>query len=141
MTTSDATTTTTASGVPVRVVPNGWRPKEDCLTLAVDELAWLNQFREQLLEQYPGLVDDIIVYGARARGMGDMSLTFEVLVVIRDGDRQTTEQIRHLGHKLEAETYAGAMIDVVSRAERMAEHERNREAVYVEEPRAGISVL
>ena len=97
MTTSDATTTTTASGVPVRVVPNGWRPKEDCLTLAVDELAWLNQFREQLLEQYPGLVDDIIVYGARARGMGDMSLTFEVLVVIRDGDRKTTEQIRHLG--------------------------------------------
>ena len=139
--TNSFTETTTAAGVPVRLVPNGWRPVEDCLTLAEDELAWLDQFREQLLEQYPGLVDDIIVYGARARGMADMSLTFEVLVVIHDGNRKTTQQIRSLGRALEAETYAGAMIDVVTRAERAAEHERNRKASYVEEPRIGISVL
>ena len=68
----------------MRVVPNGWRPKEDCLTLAVDELAWLDQFRARLLEEFSGVVEDIIVYGFRARGMGDMSLEFEVLVVVSE---------------------------------------------------------
>ena len=92
--TTTGTTSTTASGVPVRVVPNGWRPKEDCLTLAVDELAWLDQFREQLLEQYSGLVDDIIVYGYRARGLADLDLSMDVLVVIHEGDQETGKQIR-----------------------------------------------
>lgn len=135
------TMSATASGVPVRVVPNGWRPKEDCLTLAVDELAWLDQFRARLLEEFAGLVADIIVYGFRARGMGDMSLEFKVLVVVSEGDRTTWKQIRELGYGLAAETYAGAMIDVVTKAERAAEQERNRKAFFVEEPRVGISVL
>ena len=125
----------------MRVVPNGWRPKEDCLTLAVDELAWLDQFRARLLEEFSELVEDIIVYGFRARGMGDMSLEFEVLVVVSEEDGATRKQIRELRHELDAETYAGAMVDVVTRAERAAEQERNRKAVFVEEPRVGISVL
>ena len=135
------TMSATASGVPVRVVPNGWRPKEDCLTLAVDELAWLDRFRARLLEEFSELVEDIIVYGFRARGMGDISLEFRVLVVVEEGDRATHKQIRELGHELEVKTYAGALVDVVTRAERAAEQERNRKAVFVEEPRVGISVL
>ena len=76
------TMSATASGVPVRVVPNVWRPKEDCLTLAVDELAWLDQFLAQLLEEYVDLVEDIIVYGFRARALADLDLRMDVLVVI-----------------------------------------------------------
>ena len=105
MSTSNNTTTTTASGVPVRVVPNGWRPKEDCLTLAVDELAWLDQFREQLLEQYPGLVEDIIVYGSRARGMGNMGLELNVLVLIREGYRAFKKEIARAWSDLAMCTY------------------------------------
>ena len=136
------TMSATASGVPVRVVPNGWRPKEDRLTLAVDELAWLDRFRARLLEEFSEVVVDIIVYGFRARGMGDMSLEFKVLVVVSEGDLRTTgKQMRDLGYELAAETYAGAMVDVVTKAERAAEQERYRKAVFVEEPRVGISVL
>ena len=135
------TMSATASGVPVRVVPNGWRPKEDCLTLAVDELAWLDRFRARLLEEFGGVVEDIIVYGFRARGMADLSLEFEAMVVIVEDPGLIREQIRELGYELESETYAGARVDVVTRAERAAEQERNLKAVFVEEPRLGISVL
>ena len=139
--TETVTMSATASGVPVRVVPNGWRPKEDCLTLAVDELAWLDRFRARLLEEFAELVEDIIVYGFRARGMGDLSLDFEALVVIAEDDGIARKQIRELGYELAAETYAGAIVDVVTSADRAAEQERNRKAVFVEEPRLGISVL
>ena len=132
---------TTASGVPVRVVPNGWRPKEDCLTLAEDELAWLDEFRARLLEEFAGLVEDIVVYGFRARGMGDMSLEFKALVVIVEDDGIARKQIRELGYELAAETCANAMVDVVTRADRAAEQDRNRKTAFVEEPRVGISVL
>lgn len=47
-TSSDAqpfTTSVTASGVPVRVVPKGWRPPDNCLILSADELACLSEWR------------------------------------------------------------------------------------------------
>ena len=92
------TMSTTASGVPVRVVPNGWRPKEDCLTLAVDELAWLDQFRARLLEEFADLVEDIIVYGFRARGFADTELGMNVLVVISEGCPEDADQIIEMGY-------------------------------------------
>ena len=140
MSTSNSTTSTTASGVPVRVVPNGWRPKEDCLTLAVDELAWLNQFREHLLEQYPGLVDDIIVYGYRARGLADLDLSMDVLVVIHEGDQETGNQIRHLGYDISLEVGAFPMTHIITRA-KWDEAKRTGPSFYRTAIKTGISAL
>ena len=65
MTTDDISNamTATASGVPVRITPGDRRPKQDYLILTADELAWLDQFRKQLMAQFPGSLADIIVYG------------------------------------------------------------------------------
>ena len=57
--TTDATMSATASGVPVRITPSGRRPKKDYLVLTVDELAWLDKFRTQMLAQFPGSLEDI----------------------------------------------------------------------------------
>ena len=131
----------TASGVPVRVVPDGWRPTPDKLTLTVAELTWLDRFRAHLLEEFPEIIEDIIVYGHRARGMADLSLEFKVLVVIRGGHEEDKRIIKEVGYDLEAGSYAGAHVAVSTMEERAAEREKNDKATYVEEPRSGISVL
>ena len=131
----------TASGVPVRVMPNGWRPEPDNLALTVDELTWLDRFRAQLLEDFPQIIEDIIVYGYRARGMADTTLEFKVLVVVSGGHAEAKRIIKELGYDLEAESYAGAYVAVSTVEERAAERQKNSRATYVEEPRVGISVL
>ncbi len=131
----------TASGVPVRVVPNGWRPAPDNLTLTVAELTWLDRFRAQLLEEFPEIIEDIIVYGHRARGIADLSLEFKVLVVAENVTSEIKPAIMEIGHRLESLSYAGATVSVVTLEERAAELERNRKSIFVEEPRVGISVL
>ncbi len=134
------TETTTAAGVPVRLVPNGWRPVEDCLTLAEDELAWLDRFREQLLEQYPGLVDDIIVYGFRARGLADLDLRMDVLVVISEGVQEIGKEIGHLGYDISLETGAFPMTHTLT-GEQWDEIKRTRPSFYLAALDESISVL
>ena len=132
----------TASGVPVRVVPNGWRPKEDCLTLAVDELSWLDRFRAQLLEEFPEIIEDIIVYGYRARGLADLDLRMDVLVVIGDGaEKKSAERkICELSYDIWLGTYAVPAIRVLDRSE-WDEKRRTRPSFYLTAIDTGISVL
>ena len=134
------TMSTTASGVPVRVVPNGWRPKEDCLTLAEDELAWLDQFRARLLEEFADLVEDVIVYGYRTRGLADLDLRMDVLMVVTEKDTETEEQIRYLAYDLMLGTDASPIIGVLTKAE-WAERKRSGGSFYMEAINGGISVL
>ena len=136
------TMSATASGVPVRVVPNGWRPKEDCLTLAVDELAWLDQFRARLLEEYGDLVEDIIVYGFRARGMADLDLRMDVLVVISDGEEKKSagEKIYDLSYDICLGTDAVPAIRVLDKSG-WDEKKRTRPSFYLTAIDTGISVL
>ena len=39
------------------------------LKLTPAEQAWLDEYRQTLSNDYPGLVDDIIIYGPHARGV------------------------------------------------------------------------
>ena len=134
------TMSATASGVPVRVVPNGWRPKEDCLTLAVDELAWLDQFRAQLLEEYGDLVEDIIVYGFRARGFADQDLGMDVLVVISEGHSECGEQVGDMAYDISLGTGAFPSTHTLTRAE--WEKTKRTGGGYYRAPNSeGISVL
>ena len=134
------TMSATASGVPVRVVPNGWRPEEDCLTLAEDELAWLDEFRARLLEEFAGLVEDIVVYGVRARGFADTNLGMDVLVVIGEGYPTAGEQITDLGYDVSLMVGDFPNVHTLTRAE-WEKAKRNGGHYYRAPSSAGISVL
>ncbi len=135
------TMSVTASGVPVRVVPNGWRPKEDCLTLAVDELAWLDQFRARLLEEFSEEVEDIIVYGFRARGFADTDLGMDVLAVVGEGHSAAGEQISDLGYDVSLAVGGGfPNVHTLTRAE-WEKKKRNGGYYYRAPSSEGISVL
>ena len=98
--------TTTDSGVPVRLVPAQRQPKEECLTLTPQELAWLNEFRQRLLDQFPESVNDIIVHGFRARGLADEDLDLNALVVSSDEQPADSTTIHQSAFAISLETGA-----------------------------------
>jgi predicted nucleotidyltransferase len=130
----------TASGVPVQIVsrePPPWPP----LTLTAEELAWLDEYRRQLLERFPGQIEDIVVYGSRARGIADAELEYNVLVIISKGDRKTQEAIGDLGYDVDIDGFFVAPAVVVYTGEEWAQRKRNDSPVYRRVGREGISVL
>ena len=78
------------------------------LNLSADEQAWLDEFRRQLEEQFPGLVEDIIIFGPYSRGISDPDVDFNTLVLIKEGDRKKAEKVADLGYMVDVDTVCGA---------------------------------
>lgn len=70
------------------------------LTLIPEEQVWLNAYQKALAEQFPGLVETILVFGSKARGDAGPDSDLDVLVILREGDRSRKRAVRHLGHRL-----------------------------------------
>ena len=75
------------------------------LNLSADEQAWLDEYRRQLGEKFPGLVEDIIIFGPYARGISDLDVDFNTLVLIKGDDRKQAERVANLGIALDATTF------------------------------------
>ena len=93
------------------------------LKLTPAEQAWLDEYRQTLAKDYPGLVEDIIIYGPHARGVTDPDFELRVLVLIKDGSRETKDAISYLGHFQAVTTRAVPLIFVYTVSE-WAEHKR-----------------
>lgn len=70
------------------------------LTLIHEEQVWLNAYCEALAEQFPNLVETILIFGSKARGDAGPDSDLDVLVILREGDRSRKRAVRHLGHSL-----------------------------------------
>ncbi|WP_337286781.1 nucleotidyltransferase domain-containing protein [Candidatus Methylomirabilis sp.] len=70
------------------------------MKLTSEELVWLNAYRMALVEQFPGLVDDILIFGSKARGDAGPDSDLDVLIILREGDRNRKRAVRHIGHSL-----------------------------------------
>ena len=108
------------------------------LKLTPDEQAWLGEYRQTLAKDYPGLVDDIIIYGPHARGVTDPDFDLRVLVLIKGGSRETKDAISYLGHFQAVTTKAAPLIIVYTAAE-WAERKRIG-ATFYQMARDGVSV-
>ena len=87
------------------------------LKLTLDEQAWLDEYRKALDGAFPGIVEDILIFGSKARGDSGMESDLDVLVVLREADRQTKREVRHTGHLLSALSDAQPSIMVYTKAE------------------------
>ena len=87
------------------------------MKLTADEQVWLDAFRRALAESLPGVIDEVVVYGSKARGDARPESDLDVLVLLRDGDRQRKRQVRHLGHRLAVTSEAVPSIMVYTREE------------------------
>ncbi len=56
------------------------------MRLTSEEQTWLDTYRKELAEQFPGLVEQIIIFGSKARGTETRDSDLDVLLIIREGD-------------------------------------------------------
>ena len=87
------------------------------LQLTPDEQSWLEAYRQTLREHFPRLIEDIIIFGSKARGDAGPDSDVDVLIVLREGDRQTKREVRRLGHHLAVLSDAVPSIMVYTKAE------------------------
>ena len=88
------------------------------LNLNDDEQGWLDEYRSQLQDRFPGLVENIFIYGPYARGVSDPDIDMRVLVLIREGDREKKDEISHLGYDIDTSGFfAAPLIGVYTKRE------------------------
>ena len=74
------------------------------LNLSADEQAWADEFRRQMGERFPGLLEDIIIFGPYSRGISDPEVEMFTLVLIKEGDKKKTEAVADLGYFVDLDT-------------------------------------
>lgn len=85
------------------------------LKLTPEEQAWLDAYRKALAEQFPNLVDEIVIFGSKARGEAGPDSDLDVLIILREGDKATKSEVRHIGHLLAVTSEAVPSIMVYTR--------------------------
>jgi uncharacterized protein len=103
--------------------------------LTAEETTWLEQYKHALAERFPGLVEEIILFGSKARGDAHEDSDIDLLVIIREGDWRLKEEVEVLGYELSIRTYAAPSIFVYTCKEikEMEEYESSfLESVYAE---------
>ena len=70
------------------------------LKLTPAEQAWLDEYRQTLARDYPGLVHDILIFGSKARGDAGPDSDLDVLVVLNQAGRSVKDDIAYQGHLL-----------------------------------------
>lgn len=74
------------------------------MKLAAEEQGWLDAYRQALAQQFPGLVEQIIVFGSKARGTASADSDFDLLMVIREGDWRLKDAVTQPGYLLAIRT-------------------------------------
>ena len=98
------------------------------MKLTTEEEQWLKGYRELLARQFPGLVEQIIVFGSKAKGTATEDSDLDLLMVIRDGDWKLKDAITQPGYLLALDTNAIPSIIVLTSEE--WEALRTREAPF-----------
>lgn len=70
------------------------------LTLTPAETAWLKAYRKLLETQFPGCVEEVSIFGSKARGDARPDSDLDVLVVIYDGDWHLKDALTRPGYDL-----------------------------------------
>ena len=87
------------------------------LALHPEERIWLDEYRQALIEQRPGVVVRMLVYGSKARGDAHEDSDIDVLLVLKDEADQLKRPLRHIGYDLAATSYAVPSIMAYTQAE------------------------
>ena len=70
------------------------------MELSVDEQAWLDEYRQALQENYPGLVEEMVIFRAEEGRFYLPNYALNTVVILKKGDRQTIKDIDFMGHNL-----------------------------------------
>jgi predicted nucleotidyltransferase len=110
------------------------------LTLTPEEQSWLDAYRKALRQQFPGLVQDIIIFGSKARGTARPDSDLDVVLILREGDWRLKDAVSLPGYDLSIGTNVVPSLQIYTAAE--WQQLRDRQSVFQEAvERDGISVV
>ena len=87
------------------------------LVLHSEERIWLDEYRRALVEQRPGAVLRMLVYGSKARGDAHEDSDIDVLLVLENEAEPLKRPLRHIGYDLAATSHAVPSIMAYTLAE------------------------
>lgn len=94
------------------------------MKLTPEEELWLESYRKILAKQFPGLVEQIIIFGSKARGTSTEESDLDLLVIIREGDWRVKDSITQPGYLLALDTNSVPSIIVLTSEEWKSLHRR-----------------
>src|SRR5262244_4660475 len=72
------------------------------LKLTREERAWLNDYRKAIERKHPGVVQEMLIYGSKARGQAHAESDLDVLLVITNEAGSLKKKLRRIGYLLAA---------------------------------------
>jgi len=87
------------------------------MKLKTSEKRWLKDFRAELERQFPGQVEELSIYGSKARGEGNSESDLDVLLIVRDKASSLKSKMRRVGYLLAADGKAVPSILAYTREE------------------------
>lgn len=76
------------------------------LKLNPEEQAWVDAYQKALAEQFPGLVEELLIFGSKARGEAGPDSDLDVLIVVKNHAAHLKRQLRRVGYLLAATSKA-----------------------------------
>ena len=74
------------------------------LNLTQDEQAWLDGYREALDKKHRGAVQEMLIYGSKARGQAHAESDLDVLLIVKNEAGKLKRELRRIGYLLAART-------------------------------------
>jgi uncharacterized protein len=72
------------------------------LQLTAEEQAWLDAYRQALDKKHPRAVQEILIYGSKARGQAHVESDLDVLLIVKDDVGALKRELRRIGYLLAA---------------------------------------
>ena len=110
------------------------------LHLSPEEQRWLDAYRQILDDQFPGLVEEFLIFGSKARGDSTPDSDLDLLLVIREGDWRRKEEITRPGNMLAIGTEVVPSFVVYTREE-WEQRREDRAPFWQTVTRDGVPVL
>jgi len=110
------------------------------LTLTPEEQSWPDAYRHALRQQFPGLVQDIIIFGSKARGTARSDSDLDIVLILHEGDWHLKDAVSLPGYDLSIGTNVVPSLHVYTAVE--WQQLRDGQSVFREAvERDGISVV
>src|SRR5258707_3836586 len=74
------------------------------LQLTVEEQAWFDAYREALSKKHPGAIQEILIYGSKARGQAHAESDVDVILIVKNDAKALKRELRRIGYLLAAKT-------------------------------------
>lgn len=74
------------------------------LQLTAEEQTWLDAYRDALNKKHPGTIQEMLIYGSKARGQAHAESDVNVILIVKNEAGPRKRELRRIGYLLAAKT-------------------------------------